>query len=487
MQLILIVQIVLLFAGLGIVGVAVAMQSHAAVAGGHLFLFLAGVVHLWRIVARRAQCWSLCDVQGASLLISYFGGSAMTLTLSRSGIIGALDLPQLAMMLNASVYIVFFAVCLYLLGRIEAPFWRRLFRQDLGAGWPAWLPLAFLVLGGLAASQLASGAISLQGVAAVDETRVPVFTAFVVALSWPVAGICGWVLGSSLLRRRPLYLATALALIPVALVLNLAHGRRVILFQALIFLACFAWSRGRGFSGRQLVTMGLVALPVIYALWVVFLALRLEGYQNASPVDRQRDIFARLNGAVELMDKRWDRVAQRQEAEVVDRVFVLGYLVDLMQNARLTNRFDGRVLATEAVTAVPRFILPRKDNILRSLNADEAAIGQRYNIGTTDRPTSIVTVAFVDFRWLGPVLYSVLTLLIGVAAATMAGIVNLNFFSVYAICFVFLRALGTESAFFTDKLEMLRTLAVLFVLLCLYRLCRRVFAEPYMVRRRVWR
>ncbi len=485
MQLLLIVQIVLLFGGLGIVAGAVALQSHLAVAGGHLLLFVAGIVHLWRVIVQRTRCWSLCDIHAASLLISYFGGSATTLSLSRSGLIGGVDLPQLAVLFSASTYIVFFAVCLYLCGRIEAPFWRRLFRQDLSAGWPAWLPLALLGLGGLAASQLASGAVSLQGTVTIDETRVPVFTALVVALSWPLTGMCGWILGSAILRRKPLFLASALALLPVALAFNFAHGRRVILFQALIFLTCFIWARGRGFSVRQLVVMGLAAAPVIYFMWVVFLALRLEGFQHSSPLDRNRDIFTRLENAMTLMDKRWDRVAERQEEEVVDRVFVVGYLVDLMENARLTNRLDGQALATQVVTAVPRFLLRDKDRILRSIDADEAAIGQRYNIGTRDRPSSIVTIAYVDFRWLGPPFYSVLVLLVGIAMAMIAGFINMNFFTVYIVCYVFLRALGTEAAFFTDKLEMLRTTAVLFVGLCLYRVVCKVVAEPYMVRRHI--
>ena len=264
---------------------------------------------------------------------------------------------------------------------------------------------------------------------------------------------------------------------------NFAHGRRVILFQALIFVACFVWARGRGLRANQIIMLGLGSLPVVYLLWVVFLALRIEGYSQPAAAQQDRDIFTRLESASELMESRWDNVAKTQEKEIVDRVFVLGYLVDLMVNARIVNQYYGRVLLGEAIISIPRFLMPDKDRVLRSLKSDEASVGQRYSIGARDRATSIVTAAYIDFRWVGPVLYAALAAIIGVCLASMALFIRLNFFSVYVMVYVFLAALGTETAFFAHKLNMMRLIAALFVALIAYRIFLHLVTGPRLVGR----
>ena len=189
MHSILIVQLVCLFVGLFTVAGAVAINSLGTVAAGHFLLFLAGIIHLWLVIVRRRQYWSLCDIHAGSLLISYFGGSAITLSLAGGGIISSITMVQLGTLFDASVYIVLFCGCLFLFGRLEVPFWRRLFDEDLGANWPGWLPVVFILIAGFVATFLASGAISLQGAALIDETELPVFTGLIVALSWPMVGI----------------------------------------------------------------------------------------------------------------------------------------------------------------------------------------------------------------------------------------------------------------------------------------------------------
>ena len=483
MQMILIAQSGMLFAGLLTVVGAVALNSLIVVAAGHLILCLAGAAHLWMVIANRTRCWSLCDIHAGSLLVSYFGGSAMTLALSEGGIISKLTIVQLATIFDASLFIVVFSLCLYAFGRLESPFWKRLFDQDLGSGWPGWAPFLILVLGGMQAALIASGAITFQGTGTGEGDELPVLAALVVALSWPLMGICGWILGQPNLRRRRAFLLSALALLPIEVVFSFAHGRRVILFQALIFVTCFAWSRGRGLRAGQLVAMGIAALPVIYLLWVVFLALRIEGYSYARQGSDNRDILTRLESASELMETRWGTVAQSQEKEVVDRVFVLGYLVDLMDNARVGNQYFGRVALGEMLTGVPRFLLPDKEKIVSSLRASETDIGLRYRIGVADRASSIVTAAYIDFRWLGPPLFAALAFMVGAAMAILALMIRMNFFAVYVISYVFLGALATETAFFAHKLNMLRLVAVVFAALCLFQFLTRLSAGPMMAYR----
>lgn len=485
MYFILITQLSLLLLGLATVVGAVAINSLIVVAAGHFILGLAGLAHLWVIIANRAKYWSLCDIHGGSLLISYFGGSAMTLSLSEGGIISSLTITQLATIFDASVFIVVFVLCLYAFGRLEATFWRRLFEQDLGAGWPGWVPLVFSILGALQVALLASGAISFQGTGTEPGDELPVFASFIVALSWPLMGMCGWILGRPSRGRRRLLLLSALALLPIELVFSFAHGRRVILFQVFIFVTCFIWSRGRGLRAGQLAVMGVAALPVIYLLWVVFLALRIEGYSYARAGQDTRDILTRLESASDLMESRWETVAQSQEKEVVDRVFVLGYLVDLMDNARITNQYFGRVALGEMLTGVPRFLLTDKRKTVASLKATEPEVGQRYKIGVADRAMSIVTASYIDYRWWGPPLYAALAFMIGAGMAILARLIGMNFFTVYVISYVFLGALGTESAFFAHHVNMMRLVVVLFVALCCYQFVARLLAGPALAHRQM--
>jgi len=121
MYLTLIVQLGLLFVGLLVVVGAVALDSLVVVAAGHFILALAGLSHIWGAITNRMRYWSLCDIHAASLLISYFGGSAVTLSLSEGGIIKSLTILQLATIFDASTFIVLFVLCLYAFGRLEAP------------------------------------------------------------------------------------------------------------------------------------------------------------------------------------------------------------------------------------------------------------------------------------------------------------------------------------------------------------------------------
>ena len=108
MYLILIIQLSFMFVGLLTVVGAVAVNSLMLVAAGHFILGLVGIAHIWVIIANRTLYWSLCDIHAASLLISYFGGSAVTLSLSEGGIISGLTISQLATIFDATMFIVVF-------------------------------------------------------------------------------------------------------------------------------------------------------------------------------------------------------------------------------------------------------------------------------------------------------------------------------------------------------------------------------------------
>jgi hypothetical protein len=80
-------------------------------------------------------------------------------------------------------------------------------------------------------------------------------------------------------------------------------------------------------------------------------------------------------------------------------------------------------------------------------------------------------------------LYAALAAIIGVCLASMALFIRLNFFSVYVMVYVFLAALGTETAFFAHKLNMMRLIAALFVALIAYRIFLHLVTGPRLVGR----
>jgi len=470
--------VVLLFAGIAMLALSIPLGSRLMMAVSFGPLALAGAWRLGLAIARPERYWSLCDIHGAGLLIAYFGGAALTLGLSQSGLIQAVRIPEFATVFNASLYIVFFALCLFFCGRIEAGFWGRFWHDRRDEPWPLWV---LAVIAGIALAQawfIVDGTITYQGTGTIDGKRVPVAATLIVALSWPLAGMLGWILGSRAMRSNPLFLFGALGLLPVQVVFSLAHGRRIILFQVLIFLCAFVWSRGRGFRIGQLAAIGIAAVPVIYILWVAFLGLRIEGYLNTAPVQETRSIFTRMESASQLLRSRWDTVVRWQKVEVVDRTYVLGFVIDLMNGAKVHNPYYGRQLVAGVVQSLPYMLFKGKDATLAALGTDQAGIAARYGLLPTDRADSIVTSAYLDFRWLGPPIYAAIAFAFAAVMAFAARLVGRHCFTVYVICYVFFFGLGVEQFFVTNGLNMLRTVAIAVLPLYACRLFARARPLP---------
>ena len=169
------------------------------------------------------------------------------------------------------------------------------------------------------------------------------------------------------------------------------------------------------------------------------------------------------------MDNRWGAVAESQEKEVIDRVYVIGYVIDLMDRDRVTNRLNGTSMAYMIVNSIPRMLLPSKKKILASLNASAEDIMVRFYLGVGDRADSLVTSAYIDFRWLGPLIYTSFAFLFACILVGLCLLLRFQFFSLYVLCYVFFFALGTEQSFVTGCLNMLRIIVVVAALLIAYR------------------
>jgi hypothetical protein len=472
-----VVECGLVFLGLGIVAVGVPSDNRTMLLIGYVPLTAAGIYHLWTAFSRRRSFFSVCDIHAATLFVSYFGGAAVTLGLSQGGVLRFWSAPQSALLLEASLYVVLFCAVLILLGRIEVRLWRGVW--DIASqpgGWPSGIALFLAALGILQALLILRGTISYQGLGTIDGTRLPYGGAFVVALSWPLAGICGWVFGRQELRRRPLLAVTCAALVPVELVFNFTYGRRMVLFQSLIFVLCLVWARRKAPSVGRLAVAGIALLPLVYGLWVMFIGMRLENNLNYLPQAQRRDIFEHIDSTMNLMRSNWSEVMRYQDAEVTNRVFVIGYVTDLIAGARPWNAFAGRMLAWETLNAIPRFLWPAKFSLMRDLHAGQSGIAQAYGLPDEDRADSVLTSAFVDFHWLG-ILYAPIVFAVGVFCVGVIRLCRSRFVAVYVICYALLQAITPEQSFITESLNMIRLLIVLTPIFFGYILVLRVGRE----------
>ena len=170
-----------------------------------------------------------------------------------------------------------------------------------------------------------------------------------------------------------------------------------------------------------------------------------------------------------MMDNRWGTVVAGQQEEVVDRVYVIGLMTDMMSHDRVTNRFYGATAVYNAINSIPRVLLPNKKKLLASLNASDSDVTIRFGLGGNDRAESLVTAAYVDFRWLGPLIYSTYAFLFACLMIGLCSLLRFPVFSLYVLCYVFYFALGTEQTFVTGTLTMLRTVLPVAAILYFYR------------------
>ena len=240
------------------------------------------------------------------------------------------------------------------------------------------------------------------------------------------------------------------------------------LFQITIFVATYLWARRSRIRIRRVIPYAIVALPIVYVLWMVFLGLRVDSYGDAFLGKQERTIFERLETTTDMLSEEWDSVRERQSADIVRRIFVIGYLGDLIGGTRETSPLLGLNLFVESLEAMPRVLFPPKTEILDEIGRHEDLINANFGLPEIDRATSIVTGAYADFLWWGIILVPPIVLLLGISFAKLASVTRSEFMRVFAVSYVFYTGLSTESAFFTFTLGSLRTvlsmaLAILFL------------------------
>lgn len=456
----LLIQMMLILVGLALVGLGVSASDLVVMAAGNLFLSALGFYHLWLCISRPQRHWSFCDLQAGALLASYTGGITVAFMLAEVGLLRAYTAPKLDTLSAAIAYVLLFFATLRFVGKFENRLWVPVWKLMSDARpWPVYIALGVALIVVLQVFLIMSGAITYGGAVAENPGVLPMFPALVVALSWPLAGISGWVLGHEVLRRVQLYFWGALALLPVQFLFIMGYGRRALALQAAAFVIGFIWARGRGFTLRQVAWMSVIGIPVLYVLWMLFLGLRIDAYsdRNANP-NETRTLFDRIGSTSEYLDENWDYVQSVQAENLVTRVMVIDYLSDLIEGTRPASATYGEQLVAQAISAIPRVILPSKDELLRDLPLGEDDINPRFGLQVTDRADSIVTSGYIDFLWFGPVLMALVALAVGAMMALLARTGNSPFFAAFVVFYVLVSATSIENFFLTFQLNVIRLL-----------------------------
>jgi hypothetical protein len=251
---------------------------------------------------------------------------------------------------------------------------------------------------------------------------------------------------------------TVLGAVPVQFLFNLCFGRRMILYQTLAFLIAFIWARGRGFTMKQTIVIGMLALPLIMASWYVFLAMRMDRYSDLA--GERRDIFSRLQTSSELLGDRFDVVQRQQEDNVVTRVFVIGYLSELLASNRPSPFLNGREFVFQLVTSIPRVLLPDKQGLINSLQVGESHINRNFGLPDRDRAGSMLVASYADFGWLGVVLGPIIVAIMGIMFAGLARLGHSPLLRMYVVAYTLHNGLTVEQSYVIYTTNALRIVAV---------------------------
>ena len=206
-----------------LLSVSVAADSAFIMSLGSLAAGGIGGYHLWLILSRRTTHWSFCDLHGAALLISYFGGAVVTIWFAEEYVVEFLVVRQLNNLFLAAIFILAFYLALRLCGVWERRHWAPVWEaESRRSSWPVVISGMLAVLGVLQVIFLILGDIGFGGVRFIAEAnKVPYLESAIVAMSWPVVGICAWVFGRAELRRQGRLFATCVALMPIQFIFTI--------------------------------------------------------------------------------------------------------------------------------------------------------------------------------------------------------------------------------------------------------------------------
>jgi len=428
---------------------------------GFAFGAVAGGTTLWLVISQQNNHWSCCDILAGSTTAWYYMGAASSIWFADHEQLKFWNITRdfdLTFIYAAAVYLAIFAIALHICGTWERRFWRPVFvRLTEPRPIPGYL---FYLLVALAIAQvglLASGRWSFGGFDTSASVReLDIFTASIVAIAWPVAAVCAYILGRGRNLSSPLLYTFSMGLLPFEFLWSLAYGRRVVIYQVLTVVACYLWAKRSKAAVRMVIILGLIGVPVISYASQLFLAIRMAQWTGGMTGARL-NMMEHLSRGSAVMGQRTEALKRMQAENLSTRTFMIGYFASLIANTKPSSPMVGADLAINTLEAVPRVLFPLKTEIIEKAGKHESLYHPHFNLQVRDEANSYATSSWVDFWIFGPLIYPAVLALLGAALAKLTSTVPEQWMVVYYLSYVLFSFMFVEETV-TVYLLTLRTL-----------------------------
>jgi len=442
-----------------VIAVGMAGQSRPFMAVGFFTLGAQGAVNLFGIMQAWKERWSLCAIHGSALLAWYGVGAFIGLSWGEPWELGMSDSRDYSDLFSAALFLTLSANAILVLAPLEHRFWSAQIRRlDLPAPpVPPLVLLALVVLWVVLVDFIVEGRIDFRSFGTESSEYLPITEVLVLQTSMALSGYFGWLLGKRREGSTQVLTILALLFLPLLLLVLVGQGRRDLVVHIAAFFLIFAWSRDMRLTWKPLALFSLLAIPLLLAGSMVFQAQRLATSSYAMSWSGKTNLIERIDSASERFRGDWDEVLESQIESFPSRMFIIDYLKELMGTSDKPQFGFGRASAAQAVMGVPTFLYPGK--------AEEAirlgGIGEMRNpdFGLpdfSDYANSLLTVAYMDFGWLGIPYAALLTLLSGWLLAQLFRLARNELFQVVALSLILTHYLTVEQNFVTTAVNVLR-------------------------------
>jgi hypothetical protein len=222
---------------------------------------------------------------------------------------------------------------------------------------------------------------------------IPAF-AYSVCASFNTTGFRRWVIGVCTVLQ-------CLALVP--------FGRRIFAFS--LALAIIAARLGRYRSHMPMLKkflLGTLALVAVIAASLVFLYLRVAGYEFHG---KNASLKTRVETAVDIVQKRGPmELLSMMGTDASTRTFMLGYFSDLLDASQNSTPLLGEVMLYNLKLTVPSLI--SSDKLGAGNYGEEELVNMHWGFAYIDEANSLLTAGAADFGFLGVLVYPLIIVLL---------------------------------------------------------------------------
>lgn len=419
-----------------------------------LSLGLTGVSRIAQLVFDRDRYWSMCTVLAGGLMTSYFIGAFVTL-MQYDPASPFFTLPGgdafLGQTLVAILYVSLFFWSLVGLSIVEHRFWETsLLRLNSAAAWrddeAARRPImfAFVAMTGLQIFLFVTGQVTLNGVDATENARLPEGLMMVINLADPILAMAAWIIGRWQRPRNMLYVAIATAAWQIVWLGGM--GRRNLVYGATLFLVMFIWARGVKNIGRILY-LALPIMGVVYFFAKLFLAMRYATYNRAA-VGGEQSLMMLYSDAFSLLSTDSDTLSEIEKENYSFRFFILGHLSLTIDQLTFPLAQFGKFLFIAMFNCIPSLLFPEKLSIMSKNNwfgDGKGMLNDLLGMEQLDFAWTPVVTSYADFMWLGPALYPLFFLLLGWAFSRLIQTIRYPSLVIGGIGLCFMEYLSTEA------------------------------------------